>query len=59
MTSDLSSLMVSEPTAMWAFFATTCVVKEDRPMDRGKDRQIKGLWAYSVLNNRVKWKKET
>lgn len=39
MTSDLSSLMVSEPTAMWAFFATTCGVKEDRPMDRGKDRQ--------------------
>lgn len=23
-TSDLSSLMVSEPTAMWAFFNTTC-----------------------------------
>lgn len=24
MTSDLSSLMVSDPTAMWAFFNTTC-----------------------------------
>lgn len=59
MTSDLSSLMVSEPTAMWAFFATTCVLKEDRWIEGRTDRQIKGLWAYTVLNNRIKWKKET
>lgn len=38
-TSDLSSLMVSEPTAMRAFFATTCGATADGPMDREKDRQ--------------------
>lgn len=39
MTSDLSSLMVSEPTAMRAFFATTCGATAERPMVRGKNRQ--------------------
>lgn len=30
MTSDLSSLMVKEPTAMWAFFNTTWMRGGDR-----------------------------
>ena len=30
MTSDLSSLMVSEPTAMWAFFNTTLGGERER-----------------------------
>lgn len=46
MTSDLSSLMVSEPTAMWAFFNTTC----RSTTDRGKTFKIR-RYMYNVENS--------
>lgn len=49
-TSDLSSLMVSEPTAMRAFFATTCGATADRPRDKAKDSQtdLSSVGIYST-----------
>lgn len=47
MTSDLSSLMVREPTAMWAFFDTTCSATTERHTHGGN---VKGQPAYMLLN---------
>lgn len=47
MTSDLSSLMVREPTAMRAFFDTTCSATTERHTHGGN---VKGQPAYMLLN---------
>lgn len=57
MTSDLSSLMVREPTAMWAFLNTTCRAGEDnRGWARGRDIKVtKGWSSYDTHDYSNEW----